>query len=225
MNPLFIAFAGLGGYLLYEGLESDNAIQPQLPVSPGQTTSKYVPLNGETVKPLVSTVPAKANTSAVAAGAGVPKVPAFQNIFRNGSSARNTKNTLGSQQQLYDKAEKELKSKFDKLSSSAKKDGANKLNKLIKPNPGLTGKETWTQAQKKIKAALSAAGTAAGGAVCGAPCATMGAMAGAYLGDKLGAYIKNHWNDIESWAGNAADNVKDKVKNAADKVGSVLHLW
>lgn len=210
MNPLIIALAGLGGYIVYEGLDKETAQLPSTPVQE-QTTSKFAPITGKVSQNLTATYPAKLASFAKFSGAGIPKSPFFVNITKNWSSSKSTKQTQGAHGQLIDKATKDIKAKFDKLSSSEKKKGADALNKLIKPNPGLTGDEDFKAASKKIGAAL---GTAAGGAACGPPCASLGAIAGAYLGDKLGDYIKEKWADIESWAADAAKNAGKKIKNA-----------
>jgi hypothetical protein len=232
MDPtLLIALAGIGGFLVYEHGDKETAKKPSLPTSIGQTTSKFVPLNGKTVKPIVATVPAKANATVMPGAGGSPKNPWFVNIASNGSSGTAAKQTVGATQQLMDKAKAKIKKDYDKLSAKEKKAGAAALNKLIKPNPGLTGDETFAEAGRKVGAALGTATGTAIGAATGpfAPVfAPLGALAGAYLGAKLGDWVGGEWKNVENWASNTAENVKDKivdkVNDVAHDIGHALHL-
>lgn len=116
------------------------------------------------------------------------------------------------------------KAEYDKLSAEAKKAGAARLNAAIKPSPGLTGKETFEEASKKIGASM---GAIAGVAACNAlpipgaaqvlahtACASLGALAGAYLGEKVGDWAEDVYDEVKSWADSAWESVGD----AADTV-------
>lgn len=226
MDPFTIAaFAGLG-FFVYQGVEKGTIGNPKLPVSNGQTVSKYVPLNGMTVKPIVSPVPAKMNTGVMPSGGGQPKNPWFVGPFRNGGSATNTRQTAGATQQVMDRVKAELKEKYDKLSAKERKAGADALNKLIKPNPGLTGDEDFAAVARKVGAVVGASAGGAAMAWAGPLGVTLGGIAGAYLGEELGAEFAKKWKDVEKWAGNAAKTVEKKIENAVNntvgKVGDAI---
>ncbi len=223
-NVIPIALAGLGGYLAFGMVDSDvPAKHPQLPIG---KPSKFAPL-GKLAAPLVANVNKAQKASATAAGGGMPKNPFLfgSGGQKNGSAAKNTKQTSNAHGQQIDKAMEKYRKEYNKLSSDAKKKGAQKLNELLNPSPGLTGDESWESASKKIVASI---GGATGGALCGPPCAALGAMAGAYLGKKLGKELGEQWKQIDKWVDKAAKSVadyaKDKVKDAGNKLKDLIGI-
>lgn len=218
-NALYVGLAGLGGYLAYEHFASDDAARPP---SVPMTTSKnaFSSTQGATLTPLTSNVKLASARAAAASFAGVPRSKLlFGTPLSVGNASKVSKDTSGALQQQLDKATAELKKDYDKLTESARKAGAAKLNDILSPSPGLTGKESWSDASKKIASSLGAIG---GGAVCGPACAALGAMAGAYLGKKLGPILGEQWNNLESWVSNAYDTVGDKVKSGASNAASAV---
>jgi len=137
--------------------------------------------------------------------------------------------------------EQQAKSKYNELSAAAKKKAVETLNKL-NPSPGLTGKETWEEASKKVGAAL---GGVVGIAACNAipvpglsaiaattVCATLGAMIGAYLGERLGKWAKQAYQSVKAWSDRQWDKLKstigdkaDAIKRAADKAWDTVKFW
>ena len=110
--------------------------------------------------------------------------------------------------------EKKAAAEYKKLSSTAKKAGAEYLNKELKLQPPLDGTETWSDVSKIVG---GAAGAAAAGAACApvgltAVCAPLGAMLGAYLGPKVGKWLSDTWDDVEDWAGKVYGDVKGGLK-------------
>ncbi len=232
MGPLGIILAGLGGYVAFEGLDDkEPAKAPSVPVQQ-QTTSKFAPITGKVPQRVAATSNSvKLKALATHVGAGVPKPTGLVNIVRNGSVMNTSRQTIGAQQQALDQAKRKLKQEYDALSAKAKEAGAAKLNDLIKPSPGLTGKESWEDASKKIGAA---AGSQGASAACSAypataPAAPVCAMAGAYLGKKLGPIIAKELKSIgkkaEQAVKKAYNKVEDAVENAVDDVVSSVKFW
>lgn len=222
MNNLTLALAGIGGYVIYEMASGDAVARPpSLPTSTNKDV--FSTTNGLTVKPLVSNVKAANARSAVASFAGIPRNKMlFGSPMTNGQAMQSSKASTSASKQLVDQATAKVKSEYKKLTNEARKAGAKKLNEILNPSPGLTGKETFEEASKKIGKAVGATAGGALGASFGPIGASLGAMAGAYLGAKLGPEIAKAWNDLEEHFANAYDDVRDAIDDSASKAGNAV---
>jgi hypothetical protein len=76
----------------------------------------------------------------------------------------------------------QAKAKFESMAAKERVDAAAKLNKDLKIDPPLTGKEDWQETSRRV----SQAGGAILGSMVGGP---VGALVGAYLGGKIADYL------------------------------------
>lgn len=222
--PTILA-AGAGSYLLYQALIADGHAAPPPPPHRG---------GGNVVEDRAKSWKARNTVGGMAALVpGMSQVAPVRSPPTNGSPP--VHGITGDQEQI-DRAAKEALKQFKqkcadeyaKLEESAKIAGATAINHAIPA--GLSGKESWEEAQAKIGAAI---GTMAGRVVCNAipipgvnavlaatACATLGAMVGAYLADKLGPKIKEWatkaWTETKAW-------LEDKWEDAADAVSDAAH--
>jgi hypothetical protein len=126
------------------------------------------------------------------------------------------------------KLEQKVAADYNKLAADAKAKGAAAISKTLKLDPPLTGKETWDQLQKRLKAAGAAAGVAACNVVPGVGTAAspLCAIAGAYLGAKISDFIKAHWDDVKDFAEKEWDSLSGKISDVAhDAYDWVTGIW
>lgn len=225
VTPGFLLL-GAGAIALAMQPDEDGAPSPASPVStPKPVGTRPLPVATSIQKP-----PA-INIGAVAA------TIAKKGVFRGSGTTANPMvsdgggNWYKGDQVVVDRAVDEVKQRvkkeYDQLQKGAKKAGAEYLNSTMDPSPNLTGNESFEEASKKIG---SVGGAAAGGAVCAAvsagaaapACAYLGSIAGAYLGKEVGPMLKDAYNKIEDWAGDAGDYIGDKAKDAYKGAKKVL---
>ncbi len=121
-------------------------------------------------------------------------------------------------QQKLDVVQQAAQEKFNSMSSAAKTEAAQYLNKELNIQPPLKGDETWEVISKAVGSAAGAAGgTIAGTKICGPSCGKVGAMAGAYLGEKAGEWLHKELPELKDWLktklGNAWGEIEDFFSN------------
>ena len=198
---LIVALAG-GGVAAYSVIKDDDS-EP-MPVSSPAAIPKDLPMSSGAPAAVVKTqsipIVNSANNSGVFNKPGTGKL-----------------DPIGLSQyvdQMQTELTMELKGQYDKLTSSAKKAGADILNAELKLSPPLKGDESF-------KVVASRTGAAAGGAVGAAACAATGygaaaaplcAMAGAYIGKKLGPAVAKYAKTAVKKTGKAVKKIAKKLK-------------
>lgn len=220
-----VILGGAGGYLLYRALVEDGEAPPPPPHRGG---GNVIEDRAKSWKARNTVGGAVAMVPGMAAGAVFsPRPPT------NGSPP--VQGIVGDQEQI-NRAEREALNQFKakcadeygKLTEDAKIAGATWVNHQIPA--GLTGHESWDEAQAKIGAAI---GAMAGRVACNAipipgvnavlaatACATIGAMIGGYLAEKLGPKIKEWatkaWTETKAWLEDKWEDVEDAASDAVD---------
>jgi uncharacterized protein YcfJ len=191
------------------------------------------PVVGSRPTTVTAVVAAKAGTSPILKGTQTTSTTAWKrttsgngNGIISDGGGNYTKGADVLVNQTLNEVEAEVKREYEKLTSAAKKKGAELLNETLKPSPNLTGKENFKEASKKVGAVVGAAAGAAvcsiagvgAGAVAAPLCAWLGSIAGAYLGEKIGKWAKDTYKKVAKWTQNSWDSVKDKAKSVAKKI-------
>jgi hypothetical protein len=212
------------------------ADQLLIPLAAGGVALYYVSKKGDDGEPGEIQMPPMVITRQPATDSGLPAAVVITKTLPKVNTANNSglfqKPATGlldsiGLSQFKDQMETELtaaaKTKYDELSSAAKKAGAEALNKQLKLNPPLTGNESFKQVASRTGAAV---GGTVGTAACAAYPATAAAaplcgMVGAYLGEKLGPAVGKYTKKATKAVTGAAKKVGSTVKKGIKK----LKFW
>lgn len=120
------------------------------------------------------------------------------------------------------------KAAYNKMTSGARKEGAQAMNKELNLDPPLDGSESFEDVMHRIAPAIGGTvGAAVGGALGGPAGAAIGAFCGKYLGVKyeellakaipeIKDFFRSKWADIENWVSGAAHDAYDTVSGWFD---------